>query len=144
MRLLLLTAAWLGGSDGLTVGVSDTHPGVRPVALKVKFGSQLQCGHVVGPPLAITLPSAERMPRTVSPNAVLVNGKPSASVTLSGHLLTIRTARPQVLCDVIGPGTVAIALTRTANLGNPAHAGTYRVSVRRGTQTVSGTFAIHK
>ena len=66
MRLLLLTAAWLGGSGGLTVGVSDTHPGVRPVALKVKFGSQLQCGQAIGPPLAVTFPAAERVPRTIS------------------------------------------------------------------------------
>ena len=144
MRLLLLTAAWLGGSGGLTVGVSDTHPGVRPVALKVKFGSQLQCGQAIGPPLAVTFPAAERVPRTISSNTVRVNGKPPASVTVSGRQLTIRISRPEVLCDVIGPGTIAIAFTRAANLGNPPRAGTYRVSVRRGTQNVDGTFAIHK
>jgi hypothetical protein len=143
VRLLLLAFASLAGSGGLSVGVSNSHPAARPVALKLKFGSELQCGQPVGPPLTVTLPAAERVPRKIAPSTVVVNGGKPSSVTVAGRMLTIRIPRPEVLCDVIGPGTIAITFTRASNLGNPARIGTYHVSVHRGTQVVTGTLAIH-
>jgi hypothetical protein len=144
VRLPLLAVALLTGSAGLSVDVSSHHPGARPVALKLKFDSMLQCGIPVGPPLVVTLPTAAHVPRKVPRTAVLVNGQPSASVTVTGHVLAVRVAHPEVLCDVIGRGTISIAFTHAVGLGNPAASGTYRISVRRGTQVETGTLAIRK
>jgi hypothetical protein len=38
------------------------------------------------------------------------------------------------MCDVIGPGTVTMVVTRAANLGNPKNAGKYPLVVLRGNQ----------
>jgi hypothetical protein len=143
VRLLLLAAMSMAGSGGLTIGLSNAHPAARPVALRLRFDSLLQCGQPVGPPVSVELPAAERVPRKIAPATVIVNGGTPSSVTVSGRLLTIRIPRPEVLCDVIARGTIGITFTRAANLGNPARAGTYRVSVHRGTQDVSATFVIH-
>lgn len=144
MRLLLLAVAAMAGSTGLTVGVSSNRPGAQSVAVKLKFASELQCGIPVGPPLVVTFPAAERVPRVIARSTVLVNGRAAAAVTVTGHTVSAKVNRPEVLCDVLSRGPLAIAFSRAAKLGNPAAAGTYRVSVRRGTQTVSGAFTIQK
>jgi len=143
VRLLVLAVAAVTGSSALTVGLSDHRPGAPRVGLRLTFESELQCGIPIGPPLVVTLPAAERVPRAVARTAVIVNRQPAAGVTVTGHVLAVKVTRPEVLCDVIGRGTVTIAFTRAAGLGNPSRMGAYRVSVRRGTQTVTGTIVIH-
>jgi hypothetical protein len=144
VRPLLLVVASLAGSGGLTVGLSTSHAGSRPVALKLKFVSTLECGRPIGPPLVVNLPPAEGVPQKIAASAVLVNGSAAESVALSNRVVTIKVARPEVICMVLSRGPVTIAFTRAARLGNPARPGTYRVSVHRGTQNVSGTFTIQK
>jgi hypothetical protein len=144
VRVLALALASLAGSGGLTIGLTSARPGTRPIALKLTFSTILQCGLPIGPPISVTFPAAERVPSKIAPRDVLVGGDAAESVSVSRHVVTIKVARPEVICTVLGRGPVTIAFTRAANLGNPAHAGTYRVFVHRGTQTVSGTFSIRK
>jgi hypothetical protein len=144
VRLLALAVASLAGSGGLTVGLSNSHPSARQVAVKLEFSAILECGRPIGPPMTVTLPSAERVPSKIAARDVLVSGSAAESVTVSRRVVTIKVARPEVICTVLSRGLVTIALTRAAKLGNPATAGTYRVFVHRGTQNVSGTFVIQK
>jgi hypothetical protein len=121
--------------DSVTVTLSSTHAGARPVVLTLAVRTELQCGRLIGGALVVRLPAQERMPATVAATAVLVGGKPSGAVAVAGHILTVSIPRPRaMMCDVIGPGTVTLVLTRSANLGNPKNAGTYPLVVSRGTQ----------
>ena len=47
-----------------------------------------------------------------------------------------------MMCDVIGPGTVTLVLTRSANLGNPRGAGSIRSCIARGAQQFKTTLTI--
>ena len=121
--------------DSVTATLSNAHAGARPVALTLAVHTELQCGRLVGGALTVRLPAQERVPATVATAAVLVAGKPAAAVAVAGHTVTISILRPHiVMCDVIGPGTVTITLTRAANLGNPKTAGSYPIVVARGNQ----------
>ena len=142
MRLLPLAATALLASGGLTVGVSSPHAGARGVVLKLEFTTELQCGRPIGPPIVVALPAAEHVPRRISRSSILVSGTAPEAVSVLRHSVLMKISRPQVICDVIGPGPVTILFTRAAKLGNPAQRGTYHASVRRGTQTVRGTFTV--
>jgi len=142
VRVVALSLALLAGSGGLSISVSSTQAGARPVAMNLRFRAELQCGTAAGPPIVVSLPAGEHVPAAVSRAAVLIDGHPATRVTVSGHRVTIAVARPEVICDVIAPGPIKIAITRGAGLGNPQHAGTYAVFVRRGSLTVSGTLRI--
>jgi hypothetical protein len=143
VRLLPLAVAALAGTGGVTVGISNRLVGARPVALTLRFTSVLQCGQPIGPPITVVFPAREVVPRRIPTTAVTVNGGAPSSVTVSGRMVTLRIPRPEVVCDVIGPGRIAITFARAAKLGNPARIGTYRVLVHRGTQDVTGTFSVH-
>jgi hypothetical protein len=142
--VLALAVASVAGAGGLGIGLSSVRPAGRPVAVKLSFSSILQCGLPLGAPITVTFPAAERIPSKITARAVLVNRSAAESVAVSGHVVTIKVAPPEVICMVIARGPVTIAFTRAANLGNPGHAGAYRISVDRGRQTVTGTFSIQK
>jgi hypothetical protein len=121
------------GLDTVTATLSSAHAGARPVAVTLAVRTELQCGRLLGGTLVVRLPTQERMPAKVAAGAVLVAGKPAAAVAMTGHTLVVSVPRPPVMmCDVIGPGTVTIVLTRTANFGNPKTAGKYPLTVARG------------
>ena len=58
-------------------------PGRSRVTLALR--TELQCGRLLGGTLVVRLPAQERMPATVAPAAVLVAGKPSGAVAVTGH-----------------------------------------------------------
>jgi hypothetical protein len=123
------------GLDSVTATLSNAHAGARPVAVTLVVHAEMQCGRLFGGALIVRLPSQERVPATVATAAVLVAGKPAGAVAVTGHTLTISLPRPRgVICDVIGPGTATVVLTRTANLGNPKAAGSYPLVVARGAE----------
>jgi hypothetical protein len=121
--------------NSVTATLSSAHAGARPVALTLAVRTELQCGRLVGGALVVRLPAQERMPATVAASAALIGGKPSGAVAVAGHVLTVSVPRPRgMMCDAIGPGTVTLVLTRSANLGNPKSAGKYPLTVSRGAQ----------
>jgi hypothetical protein len=129
--------------DSVTATLSSAHAGARPVVLTLALRTELQCGRLNGGALVVRLPAQERVPATVAATAVLVGGKPSGAVAVAGHTLTVSIPRPRgMMCDVIGPGTVTLVLTRSANLGNPKNPGTYPLVVSRGTQQFKTTLTI--
>jgi hypothetical protein len=131
------------GSDWAAATVSNVHAGARPVALVVSLHTELQCGKLRGGSLALTFPAAAQLPQTVGASAITVQGIQPSSVKLAKRTLSITMpARTGVMCNVIGPGTAKIVLFRTAQLGNPAAAGAYKLGVHVGTQTLQATLKI--
>lgn len=131
------------GTDWAAASLSNAHAGTRPVALVVSLHTELQCGRLRGRAVALTFPAATRLPRTISASAITVEGKRPSSAKLAGRTLSIALAPPTgVICDSIGPGTAKILISRAAQLGNPASAGTYSLGVRYGTETLSAPLKI--
>ena len=126
----------------LSITLSNYGAAARPVAITVRARYEMQCGWP-GPTIAVTFPTAERMPSSIPPQTVLVNGKKPVAVTLNGRTVLIGIARPSgVMCDVIGPGTATIVFTRAAGIGNPKARGVYSVSVQRGKLVLGTSFRI--
>jgi hypothetical protein len=131
------------GSDWASASLSSVHAGARPVALVVSLHTELQCGKLRGSSLALTFPAAARLPRTMTASAVTVGGKQAGSVKLAGRTLSITMAPPTgMMCDSIAPGTAKIVVSRAAQLGNPAVAGTYKLTVHYGTETLPALLTI--
>lgn len=125
------------GSDWASASLSSAHAGARPVALVVALHTELQCGKLRGGSLALTFPAAAQLPRTMHASAITVQGMQPSSVKLANRTLSITLARPTgVMCNVIGPGTAKIIVSRAAQLGNPMAAGAYKLGVHVGTETL--------
>ena len=125
------------------VAASPSGAGVRPAALTLRLSYAMQCGYPGPGPVAVRLPAAERVPASIPRPAVLVDGKAPSAVRVAGHVVTVALPpRPQVMCDSIGPGTLTIAFTRAAGLGNPARAGSYTVEATRQAATFAARLAI--
>jgi hypothetical protein len=131
------------GLDTVAATLSNARAGARPVAVTLALRMELQCGRLLGGTLVVRLPAQERVPGRIAPAAVLVSGKPAAAVAVTGHVITVSIPRPPVMmCDVIGPGTVTLVLTRSANLGNPKTAGRYPLVLARGAQLFKTAFTV--
>ncbi len=127
----------------LEVTVSPAKAGAHPVLWSVELGYEMQCGYPGPGPVVLSFPAAVRLPARIARSAVLVDGKAAASVQAAGRSLAVGLAPPpQIMCDVIGPGRLTIELTGAAGLGNPARAGSYRLTATRGTTSFSARFAI--
>jgi len=135
------------GPHTATAVLSDDSTGARPVALTIRLRAELQCGRLQSTAVTVSLPTSMRVPSTVPRTAVAISGKVAASVSTRGTRVLIRPAQQSggVICDVIGPGVVAITFARGAGLGNPPRAGSYAfgvVATPRGGEW-RGTLAIH-
>lgn len=116
-----------------SASLSSTRAGARPVALTVKVHYEMVCGQPGPGRVVVTLPKAADVPAKIDSAAVLVNGNPTPSVSVSGHTVSIAMPlkRPGVSCMVVGPGLLTLTLTRAAGIGNPKSAGTYTIRVLR-------------
>jgi hypothetical protein len=127
--------------------VSDATPGARPVALTIRFRTELQCGRFTPTSITVSLPPAMRVPASVSASAVTVAAKVAASVRTNGTRLLIHLAPPKsgVICDVIAPGVVPVKFSRRAGLGNPLRKGFYAFSVvtAPGGDSWQGVLSVH-
>ena len=131
------------GSDWATVSLSNVHAGARPVALVVALHTELQCGKLRGGALALTFPAAAQLPRTVPASAIAVQGRQPSSVKLVNRTLSMTLPPPiGVMCNVIGPGTAKILVSRAAQLGNPASPGVYKLAVHYGMEKLQATLKI--
>jgi hypothetical protein len=134
--------------DDTATGVlsSDVH-GAKPVALVIRLHAELQCGRFMSTAITVSLPTSMRVPSSLSKRAVMVADKAAGSVATSGTRVLIHPTalKPGAICDVIGPGVVAITFTRFAGLGNPQRVGSYAfdvVAAPRGGQW-RGVLTIH-
>lgn len=126
----------------LSVNVSNDRVRAQPVGLTLRFRSQLECGLAVGPPIVITFPKAEAVPRSVDRAMILVNGDRVGSASVSGKRIVVNVARPTVICTSIIIGPVRIAFRRALGLGNPSRPGRYAFTVTRGSESYRGVLKI--
>lgn len=132
-----------GPVQSSSMTLSSLATGTRPVALTLTLQYEMQCGYPGPGPVVVTLPRGEAVPVTLAASAVLVDGHHATSVSLSGRAVSVGLApEPQIMCDVIGPGRLVIAFTRSAGLGNPMHKGSYAVLATRGSASFSARFTI--
>lgn len=117
--------------------LSSAKAGVKPVALTLRVHYEMVCGNPGRGEAIVALPKAAFVPAQIEGSAVLVDGKHSPSVGVSGHAVSIAMPppRPGVSCMVVGPGTLTLTLTRAAGIGNPKAAGTYTIRVSRDTRS---------
>jgi hypothetical protein len=133
-------AAGLGQSASGTI--SSTHAGTRTVTLTLKLGYEMQCGYPGPGPVVVTFPASWRVPAKLGPTPALVNGKAAVSASLSGHTISVGLAPPpQIMCDLIGPGTLTVQFTRGDNIGAPLKAGSSVVTATVKSQTFRVSYA---
>jgi hypothetical protein len=133
-----------GGLGSATAVAAPDGVAARPVELRLSLGVELQCGRLQGRSILVALPAAMRVEASIPRSAVLVNDRPVAAVSVTGHSVRLTTpaASGGVICDVMAPGKVSIVFTRAAGVGNPRAAGTYTVTLRAGRTTGSAHLSI--
>ncbi len=129
--------------SSMSVALSTSRPGARPVAVMLTLRYEMQCGYPGPGPVVVRLPAREHIPAALPAGAVLVNGRAATAAVAAGSSLRVALPpRPQVMCDVIGPGRLTIAFGRRAGLGNPGVPGGYTVTARRQSSAFAAHFAI--
>ena len=119
-----------GLAQSVNVSLSDARAGKRPVALTITLGYEMQCGYPGSGSLVVGLPATEQLPKSFSRGAATLNGKQAQVGFATGKALRVALPpRPEIMCDVIGPGTLRLVLTKAANLGNPRRPRSYPISV---------------
>lgn len=112
----------------LTASLSSPRAGARPVVLTLRVHTYLVCGQPG--PIVVRFPTGSTLPATLTPAAVLVNNAPAAAVAVHLRQVTITPARRSgITCNAVAPGLVTLRFTSSAQLGNPASAGTYTITV---------------
>ena len=152
MRVLALT---LAAFAVLTTSVSAAMPvggaaavatpeaaGVKPAALRLSLSLELRCAKPGPAAIAISLPRAWRVPKTVTRTAVWIDSSHPDAVAVSHHTLTLQPAAAPGTCTVMAPGTIKVKFTRAAKLGNPRQAGRYTIRAAIGTQDFSARVSI--
>jgi hypothetical protein len=128
----------IGGLGTATAAAEPARAGARPVALTLTIEVELQCGRLQHGPVVVSLPEKMRLGASLARTAVLLDGKPAATVSLTGHLVGIGVPpRTGIICDVMSPGKLKIIFTPAAHFGNPPAPGRYAVTIRVG--ATSGT-----
>ena len=126
----------IGPIGQATAAAAPSGAGANPVELSLTLRLELQCGRLGPGPIVVSLPAAMQMPATIARGTVLLNGTAPATLTLSGHVVTMtRPPTKGILCTVMAPGTMKVVFSRAARLGNPSGAGRYAVTVRAGRTT---------
>jgi hypothetical protein len=129
-------------AQGVTASLSTNDPGAKPVVVTLVLPAPLICGRPLGA-TSVTLPSAVDVPAAIGADEVTVNTLPVKRVSVTGSTVTFGTpVQKGVMCHSITQGLMRIVFTRAAGLGNPAHAGTFAVSVTHGAAVQRGTFVI--
>jgi hypothetical protein len=129
----------------IAVSLSTPHAGARPVAVSLRLRYEMQCGWPGPGSLVIRFPAGMLLPARLPAGAVLVNGKAATAAGPAGATRDVTVGlprRPQIMCDAIGPGTLTVAFTRAARLGNPKAAGSYVLRATHGGDRFSGRLAI--
>ncbi len=138
MRALIAVAAALAVAaaanaqpfqPSATITASSYKHGAKPVALTYTLRYEMQCGSPGTGIVKLTFPPQVAVPR-VSAADVLLDGKAAPRVRRVGSTLQISLPpQPQIMCDVIGMGTLTVTITKAAGLANPKAPGVYAFPV---------------
>ena len=94
---------------------AGTASAARPVTVTAP-AYPLVCGQATGL-IAVTFPAGVRLPRTIAPAAVAVNGRAASSVKVDGRTVSVTVARkPGVTCLSIVMGKLTIAFAAGARV----------------------------
>ena len=116
----------------MTASLSTLRAGAFPVSITLQLRYEMQCGYPGPGPVLVRFPADERVPSELAAGSVHVDGRVAAAVPLPGKVVRVTLPpRPQVMCDVIGPGRLTITFLRTAAIGNPPSVGRYTIAARR-------------
>lgn len=138
---LVFATGAVAASGDMSATSSSYAAGARGVRLTVVLRYEIQCGYPGATPVELTLPG--RVPAKVRTSTVLVNGKPTRSVTVHAHELTIAMPqRPKIMCDSITLGRLTLVLTAGAGVANPTAAGSYSVRASKGSLRFAARLAI--
>lgn len=138
----LATAPPMPSGRSATVAASPATPGAQ-AAVTLKLRYPMTCNQPGRGPLAVTLPSAMRVPARIARASVLVRGTPARSLVVRGHDVEVGLAKPpKIICQSITIGTLDVAFLRGAGLGNPGAPGTYLVRARIGGRAFRARLAI--
>lgn len=138
-----VTPAPPGLAHSAMLVVAPAGASARPVALTLTLSYEMQCGYPGRGPVVLSFPDGERLPLRLPTADVLVDGRPARRTTLAGRVLTIGLSPPpRVMCDVIGPGRLTIAIGRAGGLGNPGRAGLYELVATVGTGSFTAPFTV--
>jgi len=128
---------------GASLVLSNSRAGVRPVALTLELRYEMQCGNPGTGSLLVDLPSQMQVPSRFPSGSARLDGKSVALTFAARSELRIPLPpRPGILCDLIGPGTLTLVVTKQAGIGNPTAAGTYPVVARPASHTFRTTMRI--
>jgi hypothetical protein len=128
----------------MSIARSSAHAGARPVVLTLRLHYEMQCGWPGPGSLAFRFP-AGMLPARLPAGTVLVDGKAAPTSTSSAAPRDVAVGlppRPQIMCDVIGPGTVTVVFTRAARSGNPKTPGSYLLRGSHAADSFTGRLAI--
>lgn len=140
---MLATSAWATlPVGGAAAAAAPQTAGAKPAALKVALSLELRCARPGPAAIAVSLPRAWRVPKTVARTAVWINSLHPQGITVSNHTLTLDPVAPHGTCTVIAPGMIKVKFTPAAKLGNPRKAGRYTVRASIGTQDFSASVSI--
>jgi hypothetical protein len=128
----------------MTVTAAPRAARAHGVLLTFTLRYEMQCGYPGAGPLAVTFPSAVKLPQRFADGAVRLAGK-SIAATVTARRVTV-TIPPHkgVLCNLRGPGSVTLAFTRTAKLANPARPGSYSFHATHEKQAFTAKLAIKR
>jgi len=143
VSLLVVPVAFAGARSARSIGrasgawqvratLTSDKAGAHPVGLTIQLHGELECGRLPFQALTVGLPAAMHVVGGIPRSSVLVGGKTGASVAVHGSAIQITVpplSKPGVICHVLGPGTVSIAIARSAGLRNPRRPGSYPFSV---------------
>jgi hypothetical protein len=118
--------------------------GARRVTLTLTMRYEMQCGWPGAGPLVVSLPATMRVvPHAVTRAAVRVDGKPPATVSVTGRVIVFTLPpRRGVTCMEIGPGALTVVFAPAAGIGNPAKPGTYAIAVRIGAHSFTARLRV--
>jgi hypothetical protein len=131
--------------SSMSVALAPHSAGARPAVLTLRVHYEMQCGWPGRGPLSVRLPAGMTLPARFRVGEVLVNGRAASLATSSSDprsLAVALPARPQILCDAIGPGTLTVTFTRAARIGAPKAAGTYVVRASHGADDFAGRVSV--
>jgi hypothetical protein len=124
--------ALVPASGAMTASFSTLRAGAFPVSITLQLRYEMQCGYPGPGPVVVRFPADERVPSAFAAGSVQVDGRTAAAVSVPGKVVRIALPpRPQVMCDVIGPGRLTITFLRTAAIGNPPSVGRHTIVAGR-------------
>jgi hypothetical protein len=127
----------------LAVTQSTHHAGARPVAITLQMRYEMQCSWPGPGSLEIRFPAGVQLPASLAAGAILVNGKPTTAARPSAGVVDVALPpRPQVMCDLIGPGRVTVSFTKAAKVGIPKRHGSYTVHASHQADSAAGKLTV--